>query len=65
MVSDLGQIEKRLERLENRFKEDEDSGARERVRVAQARESSRGIREASARNGDDTGRQETLRDLCS
>jgi len=64
MVSDLGQIEKRLERLE-KIKEDEDSGARERVRVAQARESSRGNRKPLREMEMTPEDKKRLRGLCS
>jgi len=43
LVSDLGQIEKRLERLEKRSQEDEDAGTREGIRAAEARQGAGGI----------------------
>ena len=59
MVSDLGQIEKRLERVEKDLKKMQLARTRERNRTAQARQGSSRNRTSAARNGDDSRRQET------
>ena len=53
MVSDLGQIEKRLERLEKDLKKMRTPGSRKRIRSAQARQRTSRIRASAARDGDD------------
>ena len=58
MISDLGQIEKRLERLEKDLKKMKTAGTRERIRAAEESQSPTRIRKAASRNADDARRQE-------
>jgi len=58
MVSDLGQIEKRLERLEKDLKKMKTAGTGKRKRAADQGQSVSRSRKAAARNGNDTRRQE-------
>ena len=58
IVNDLGQVEKRLERVEKDLKKMKTAETRKRTRAAEARQGASGNRTAAARDGDDARGQE-------